>query len=131
MDVGVEVDVLLLTVVNPSSVYRCKNGYKKHPYNRHFHSFPSDEGKRQSWIEALPNANFSWSKNKRVCDVHWPPNVKRIKVKGNLIPDVPPLTFPGVPSLSVRQTSDKCYRDVESRRVSQEAREDAQEEKLR
>ena len=52
-------------------------------------------------------------------------------MKGNLIPDVPPSIFPGVPSSCVRQTSDKCYRDVESKRVSQEARENAQEEKLR
>ena len=113
---------------NCCSAFGRKDGHKTQPYDGHFYRFSSEKGKCQTWIDSLPDANFVWSKSKRICDVHWPPNEKFTRVKGQDVPDEPPTIFPGVPSSCLRQTAASSSRDVNTRRVSQEARSNAQED---
>ena len=111
------VDVVVIP--NCCAVYNCKNGYKSQPYDGNFHYFPSDEVKRQAWIDALPNADFKWTKNKCICDIHWPANAVIARTKGKNVPAVPPSIFPGVPSPCARQTHRNAVsRNIESRSVS-------------
>ena len=49
-------------------------------------------------------------------------------MKGQDAPGEPPTIFPGVPSSCLRQTAASSSRDVNTQRVSQEARSNAQED---
>ena len=73
------------------AVFGCKSGYKNHPYNGSIYLFPSDEDERQSWIDALPNRDFKWTKYKGVCCLHWPhfANFKKVTIKRHNIPGEP------------------------------------------
>ena len=59
--------------------------------------FPKDLEQRRRWIAFLPNANFIYTDNKRICQLHFPKTAKTKMVKGHLIFDEPPSIFKDIP----------------------------------
>ena len=54
-------------------VYGCTTNYLTDQSTEKciMHSFPKDELKRNSWIQALPNKDFVYTESKRICSLHW------------------------------------------------------------
>ena len=65
-----DVGVLLLTMVNPCSIYGCKNGYKKPPYNGHFHSFYLMKVDDRAGLKHCQTLTLRGAKINVFCDVH-------------------------------------------------------------
>ena len=59
--------------------------------------FPKDLEQHQRWIASLPNANFIYTDNKRICQLHFPKTAKTKMVKGHMIFDEPPSIFKDIP----------------------------------
>ena len=93
------------------SIYGCRKKYRKtlkeiehqnvddDDDDAHLFRFPDDIKERDKWIKALPNADFTWTENKRICEKHWEEGYPRRTVKnGTEVPTIPPSVFENVPS---------------------------------
>ena len=90
-------------------VYGCKTNYdrkkcsatsscEKIPVYR----LPSDEQEKNKWIQAVPNADFTVSRNTVICELHRPKNFEIVKTRGGkLRPKNPPSVWPGIPPSQV------------------------------
>ena len=83
-------------------VYGCKTNYKSVKGSSgeqkvSVYRFPKEDCVREAWISAIPNRDFSVSKDTVVCQLHWPPGFETISKKGKLRPKFPPSVWPNVP----------------------------------
>ena len=90
-------------------VYACETNYdskkcsatsscKKIPVYR----LPSDEEEKNKWIQAVPNADLTISRNTVICELHLPKNFETVKIRGGkLRPKNPPSVWPGIPPSQV------------------------------
>ena len=69
--------------------------------------FPKDLEQRQRWVASLPNTNFIYTDNKRICQLHFPKTAKTKMVKGHLIFDEPPSIFKDIPPLCISKVPHK------------------------
>ena len=79
------------------SVAGCSTGFKTCEYKGTVHGFPNDKEKRQSWIDALPNKDTEFTEFMGICDLYWPPDCKKKKIKRWFVPDEPPSISPNIP----------------------------------
>ena len=90
-------------------VYGCKSNYSSSESSHtQVFRFPTSEESRNEWIKALPNKDFIFSENKRICVHHWPQDFQFKIVKGGAkVPCNPPSIFRGVPDSCIPKTSSK------------------------
>ena len=68
--------------------------------------FPNDSDELKKWIQAIPNANLTVTKNTVICELHWPENFETVKVRGGkLRPKNPPSVWSGIPLSQIPSTS--------------------------
>lgn len=86
------------------SVYGCRGNYRGEPYTKVV-AFPTDEGERNRWIDAMPNERSSLLQLKEIyaCDHHF--NCEWISTRGGKRPSQPPSIFPGVSNSCLKQIS--------------------------
>jgi len=89
-------------MVKKCCVYGCSTNYLSQKKNSNdsktsVYRFPRDEEERTRWIRCIPNENLKVSSNTVVCELHWPINFEKIKVKGRERPKNPPSIWPNVP----------------------------------
>ena len=100
----------------------CTTNYKTSTEKSSVFRFPNEEGEKQRWISSLPNILPACdTKNLGVCEKHWPVDYPTISVKGKRRPANPPFIF-GLPKSFLPQTYYSSSRDVDTRKVSSEAR---------
>ena len=63
--------------------------------------FPKEEGEKQAWIKAIPNAKLTVTKDTVVCELHWPSEFEKISKNGKFRPRDPPSVWPHVPSSQI------------------------------
>ena len=95
------------------SVVGRSTGFKTCEYKGTVHGFPNDKEKRQSWIDALPNKDTEFTEFMGICDLHWPPDCKKKKIKRWFVPDEPPSIFPNIPDSCLQQTTAQLERSID------------------
>ena len=103
----------------------CKSNYATESEYVSAHGFPSNEGERQRWLDALPNVVKKVTRDTVVCVKHWPPGYKTYMKKGHVRPVSPPSVF-SLPKSFLRQTS-TMPRNVEARNVDAASRAEISE----
>ena len=86
-------------------VYRCKTNYSSDKSSGEIKvsvfRFPKEEGEKQTWVKAIPNANLTVTKDTVVCELHWPSGFEKISKNGKFRPRDPPSVWPHVPPCQV------------------------------
>ena len=106
------------------TVFNCRSRYKGDKFKGSVFGFPSNVDERQAWVNALPNRMkvSDITGNKGVCQLHWPKTYKKKNSNRWKVPAEPPSVFDVKPSC-FQQTAPKKRRNINTRRVSQSARE--------